>query len=75
MGKFSGGSSTPQAPKLITKTEKVGEEDNSAKLARAAEKRRKGRRASILSNISGEDLESTSISRPFADVLSKTFGG
>lgn len=76
MGKFfpSSRASTPQAPKVLAKTEKVKEEDDSARRTRLAEKRRQGRRASVLSNISEEEAQLTNVSRPGADTLAKTFG-
>ena len=74
MGKFSPSSPKIAAPQVLTKTEKVKEEDISAKLLRASEKRRRGRRASILSNVSEEDARFASVNRPGADTLAATFG-
>ena len=77
MGKFfpSPSPSAPQAPKVLTKTAKVKEGDDAARRTRLSEKRRQGRRASILSNISEEEAQLTNVSRPGADTLAKTFGG
>ena len=77
MGKFFPSPSTPptpQAPKVLSKTAKVKEGDDSARRTRLAEKRRQGRRASVLSNISEEEAQLTNVSRPGADTLAKTFG-
>ncbi len=59
------------APQVLTKAEKVKEEDDSARRLRLSEKRRRGRRASILSNISEEEAQLANVSRPGA---AKTFG-
>ena len=78
MGKFFPSSPRPQtlpAPTVLTKTEKVKEGDDAARRIRLSEKRRQGRRASILTNISDEETQLSNISRPGADTLSKTFGG
>ncbi len=48
--------------------------DNAAKQVRVAAKKRRGRRASILSNISEDEAQSTSINRPGAGTLAKIFG-
>lgn len=81
MGKFfpspsrSSAPPAPSAPQVLTKTEKVEEEDDSARRTRLSEKRKRGRRASILSNISEEEAQLANVSRPGADTLAKTFGG
>lgn len=74
MGKFFPSSPKPQAPQVLSKTEKVKEGDDAARRTRLSEKRRQGRRASILSNISEEEAQLTNVSRPGADTLAKTFG-
>ncbi len=91
MGKFSsifrrvgklfqglvGAESTP-TPTPILKKEKEGEDTSiadAARRTRAAASRRRGRRASILSSISEEEVQSASINRPGAGALAKTFGG
>ena len=80
MGKFS-----PKAPKVsaataavptVALTEKdTTEEDKAADRLRLAEKKRKGRRASILSNIDLEEIQSASISRPGGHAPATVFGG
>ncbi|KKL15389.1 hypothetical protein LCGC14_2506080 [marine sediment metagenome] len=77
MGKFFPSPSrtqAPAAPQVLSKTAKVKEGDDSARRTRLAEKRRQGRRASVLSNISEEEAQLTNVSRPGADTLAKTFG-
>jgi len=66
MGKFSSKPNIPAAPAIDLSEKDTTEEDNAANRLRIAEKRRKGRRASILSNISKDDIRSTSLGRPSA---------
>ncbi len=63
MGKFS---SKPNIPAPVISAKDTTEEDNAANRLRSAEKRRRGRRASILSNIGEEDISSGSFGRPAA---------
>ena len=61
------------APTRDTAKEKAA--DDAARRLRLSEKRRRGRRASILSNIDEEEAQLANISRPGAGSLAKTFGG
>ena len=62
---FGGKTSTPSAPVTIAEGDTT-EEDKAADRLRLAEKRRRGRRASILSNIGEEDIQSATFGRPAA---------
>ncbi len=65
MGKFSPSISTP-APIVTTPEVDTTEEDQAAERLRLAEKKRRGRRASILSDIGREDIQSAAFGRPSA---------
>ncbi len=72
MGKFGRSSKTPApvaAPVSVdpkAATEDTIEEDKAADRLRLAEKRRRGRRSSILSNIGEEDIQASTFGRPSA---------
>ncbi len=63
MGKFS---SKPNIQPLPTLDKDTTEEDNAANRLRLAEKRRRGRRSSILSHVGEEDIQAATFGRPAA---------
>ncbi len=63
MGKFS---SKPNIPAPVISAKDTTEEDNAAARLRSAEKRRRGRRSSILSNVGDEDIQASAFGRPAA---------
>lgn len=63
MGKFK---PKVKKPKIAAPAKVVEEEDTAGDLVRAAEKRRKGRRGTILSAIDEEEAQLAPVSRPGA---------
>ncbi len=63
----------PPAP-VVSKEESNKEADEAAKRLRLSEKRRRGRRASILSNISEKEADFGSVRRPAGRQASVLFG-
>ena len=69
MGKFSSKPNIQPLPTLSKNTKDTPdttEEDKSADRLRLAEKRRRGRRSSILSHIGEEDIQASAFGRPAA---------
>ena len=76
MGKFSPSKPNIPAPVVAAPIERdTTEEDKASDRLRLAEKRRRGRRASILSNVGAEDIQSASFGRPAGVASTDTFGG
>ncbi len=61
---FSPSVKSPDAPQTLTDAEMEEAEEQAAQKLRAAEKRRRGRTASILSDISEEEAQLASVTRP-----------
>ena len=82
MGKFSSKSRSqppivlpPAAPTAeASKARSDTGADEAAKRLRLAEKRKRGRRSSILSNISSEEAQSATVERPGGRAASVLFG-
>ena len=66
----------PAAPtRDFTEERRVEEADKAANRLRLAEKRKRGRRSSILSNISSEEAQLANVERPAGRSASVLFGG
>lgn len=74
MGKFFSSPKVPKAPALRDEKDTT-EEDKAAERLRLAEKRRRGRRASILGKIGKEEALSTTVERPEGRAAKVLFGG
>ncbi len=68
------GKITPTTANAKNVVNTSAEADKAATQVRLAAKKRRGRRASILANISEEEAQLTNVSRPGADTLAKNFG-
>lgn len=79
MGKFSGGGSRAPAPYVPPPAVSPGDQaeaDDKARRTRLSEKRRAGRRATILAGRSNDDdLGELNVSRPTARAAKVLFGG
>lgn len=65
---------TPEPTKDFTKERKEEEATAAANRLRVSERRKRGRRASILSNISEEEAQSATVSRPAGRASKVLFG-